>query len=246
MNAQFQSLMQEADAAAAALLAEEEAERQAKQSHTRRKGKAKAQGGGASTPGSAVPSTSGKGPSEALCILNDSHETKNALGTVPAEMAELADLKARQREKKRLKDKRKKERQNQAKLEEARDAVRAHLEGEGNGGGSALKKAIDELQCMLRRKTSTEVCKEELEGVLAAGTAKLEEMQEAERAAATNYIIHPCVVCLDNRKDTVFLPCKHVCACAECTVRLEQSQGQGFLCPVCREVVKEYVAGMFM
>eukprot|EP01065_Artemidia_motanka_P053641 TRINITY_DN9998_c1_g1_i1.p1 TRINITY_DN9998_c1_g1~~TRINITY_DN9998_c1_g1_i1.p1 ORF type:complete len:323 (+),score=83.99 TRINITY_DN9998_c1_g1_i1:160-1128(+) len=39
-----------------------------------------------------------------------------------------------------------------------------------------------------------------------------------------------CVICLDEMKEVVFLPCKHMCACVGCAKRLSK-------CPVCREPV---------
>eukprot|EP00854_Cymbomonas_tetramitiformis_P000353 gene353-658_t len=338
-------LRQMADAAAAALLAEEEAESRAKQGRRGRKGKVKVKGaevaaqpsagalsardGGASTPGTAAQaSTSGGGATEALCGLSETAclETKSALGAVPADTAEVADVRAAQREKKRLKEKQRKERQNQAKLGEARDAVRAHVEDKGGGGGSgALEDAVEQLRRMLRRQASTDEREEELEGLLAAGAAKLEEVQQAERAAAKSRTLEAfeenmmpcagarsgdaagssvqrgglglsagpptqgrpsaqpsgkdmgglaredegvlrgpssssslaatdvegnltvCVVCCDRRKDTLFLPCKHMCTCTECAVQLEKrKKKEGFMCPVCRVAVKDYVAGIFL
>ncbi|KPI82839.1 hypothetical protein ABL78_8148 [Leptomonas seymouri] len=38
-----------------------------------------------------------------------------------------------------------------------------------------------------------------------------------------------CNICLENRKDTVFFPCRHLCACWGCAVRLS-----GGSCPTCR------------
>ncbi|KAK3236814.1 hypothetical protein CYMTET_53067 [Cymbomonas tetramitiformis] len=316
---------------------EEEAESRANQSRRGQKGKAKvkgakaagqpsagpppARGDGASAPGSAAPaSTSGGGLTEALRGVSGAarQETRSTLGTAPAETAETgpaemavtADVKVAQREKKRLKEKQRKERQNQAKLGEARDAMRAYLEGEGSSGGSGgLKEAVDQLQRMLRRQASTEEHEGDLEGLLAAGTAKLEEAQKAERAAAKSRTleafeedmmrcagagsgdaarssaehggsgpsagpsvqggpsaqpsgedtrgsvreggeefrgasasiptsasvtspssaaanaedsVNVCVVCMERRKDTLFMPCKHMCTCTECAVQLEK------------------------
>lgn len=40
-----------------------------------------------------------------------------------------------------------------------------------------------------------------------------------------------CVVCLDKPKDTVILPCRHMCMCSECA---QAVRGQRGACPVCR------------
>lgn len=51
----------------------------------------------------------------------------------------------------------------------------------------------------------------------------------------------PCVVCLVLPKNTLFVPCGHVCCCENCAAILE-AQGQengddNYLCPICRGVV---------
>lgn len=42
-----------------------------------------------------------------------------------------------------------------------------------------------------------------------------------------------CNICLENCKDTVFLPCRHLCACWGCAVRFS-----GGKCPTCRADVE--------
>lgn len=41
-----------------------------------------------------------------------------------------------------------------------------------------------------------------------------------------------CAICLTNPKDTIFLPCFHLCACEQCAVNIEK------LCPVCNKAFK--------
>lgn len=41
-----------------------------------------------------------------------------------------------------------------------------------------------------------------------------------------------CVVCLDNKPDIVFLPCGHVCTCAQCCSQLDD-------CPMCRQNISQ-------
>ena len=43
-----------------------------------------------------------------------------------------------------------------------------------------------------------------------------------------------CAVCMEAERDTVFLPCSHVVACAGCATRLTQ-------CPVCRAEIHSRV-----
>jgi hypothetical protein len=51
-----------------------------------------------------------------------------------------------------------------------------------------------------------------------------------------------CVVCLENQKDTLFKPCRHICCCRSCArqltrVHLEQHKNTAFSCPKCRAPV---------
>ena len=58
--------------------------------------------------------------------------------------------------------------------------------------------------------------------------------QAAEQGAASGQVQDPdsesCVVCLDEAKSHVLVPCGHQCVCGSCGERLAQ-------CPVCRQAV---------
>lgn len=41
-----------------------------------------------------------------------------------------------------------------------------------------------------------------------------------------------CKICMDNRLDSVFMPCAHVVACSTCAARIER-------CPLCRSEITE-------
>ncbi len=56
----------------------------------------------------------------------------------------------------------------------------------------------------------------------------------ASQAAAAVDDSTLCVVCLDGRKDTVFLPCKHLAVCRTCAVAISG----GGRCPLCRADVE--------
>lgn len=43
-----------------------------------------------------------------------------------------------------------------------------------------------------------------------------------------------CVVCMENTKDYVFIPCGHFCSCAACTEKLKE-------CPICRSSIDSLV-----
>lgn len=44
-----------------------------------------------------------------------------------------------------------------------------------------------------------------------------------------------CVVCQDKAKDTVLMPCKHLCVCQECGEKITDA------CPLCRTKIKEKI-----
>ena len=53
-------------------------------------------------------------------------------------------------------------------------------------------------------------------------------MAEQEREAAQPRL--QCAVCMEAERDTLFVPCNHVVACAGCAARVQT-------CPVCRAAI---------
>ena len=49
-----------------------------------------------------------------------------------------------------------------------------------------------------------------------------------------------CSVCLDERKNTALLPCRHMCVCADCAAVLV-ARTEDVKCPICRAMVTETV-----
>ncbi|XP_063725356.1 mitochondrial ubiquitin ligase activator of NFKB 1-like isoform X3 [Symsagittifera roscoffensis] len=45
----------------------------------------------------------------------------------------------------------------------------------------------------------------------------------------------PCVICLEARRETFFVPCGHVCACTNCANLLTGASSNGRRCPICRQ-----------
>ncbi|ELP87739.1 inhibitor of apoptosis 1, diap1, putative [Entamoeba invadens IP1] len=43
-----------------------------------------------------------------------------------------------------------------------------------------------------------------------------------------------CRICLENQKNTVFIPCGHICSCSECASKLDK-------CPICRAPITSIV-----
>ncbi|KAI8323467.1 hypothetical protein GQ54DRAFT_338704 [Martensiomyces pterosporus] len=46
---------------------------------------------------------------------------------------------------------------------------------------------------------------------------------------------HQCAICLSDERDTVLLPCRHLCMCRECANTYRQQSNK---CPICRTVVE--------
>eukprot|EP00112_Aurelia_sp_Birch-Aquarium-sp1_P018218 Seg432.1 transcript_id=Seg432.1/GoldUCD/mRNA.D3Y31 product="E3 ubiquitin-protein ligase RNF26" protein_id=Seg432.1/GoldUCD/D3Y31 len=49
---------------------------------------------------------------------------------------------------------------------------------------------------------------------------------------------HLCIVCQDNDRTTVLLPCKHLCLCHDCAVTLKRSAHRLRKCPLCRHQIE--------
>jgi len=45
-----------------------------------------------------------------------------------------------------------------------------------------------------------------------------------------------CIICMENPKNIVLLPCKHMCMCKQC-----YEQSALTLCPICRVVVQSFM-----
>ena len=46
--------------------------------------------------------------------------------------------------------------------------------------------------------------------------------------------INSCVICCENDKDCVYMPCKHNAACIKCSKNLKE-------CPICRLKIDDYI-----
>jgi len=101
----------------------------------------------------------------------------------------------------------------------------------------------------LARLTAMPAALEELtlEG-LGEVEAKLETSLRAVRAAKDKRMKEAlgdeqsrlqCSVCLSKPKTSLFLPCKHLCACTECARRIMSAGERKPLCPICRAPVLE-------
>ncbi|KAJ3361044.1 hypothetical protein GGF32_007851 [Allomyces javanicus] len=53
-----------------------------------------------------------------------------------------------------------------------------------------------------------------------------------DAAAAAAAMLPECIVCMADAKDTIVLPCRHLCLCKECALLLRK---QSHKCPICRQ-----------
>jgi len=99
------------------------------------------------------------------------------------------------------------------------------------------------------RYTASAAALEELsEEGLGALEAELEASLRAVRAAKERRIKGAlgdeqsrlqCVVCLCQQKTSLFLPCKHLCACTDCAARILKGSAGKPTCPLCRAPVEQ-------
>ncbi|KNE56649.1 hypothetical protein AMAG_02434 [Allomyces macrogynus ATCC 38327] len=54
----------------------------------------------------------------------------------------------------------------------------------------------------------------------------------SDAAAAAAAMLPECIVCMADAKDTIVLPCRHLCLCKECALLLRK---QSHKCPICRQ-----------
>jgi len=48
-----------------------------------------------------------------------------------------------------------------------------------------------------------------------------------------------CVICRSEAKDTVFIPCRHLCICSQCAQVLKYQSNK---CPICRSSVRSMLS----
>ena len=51
-----------------------------------------------------------------------------------------------------------------------------------------------------------------------------------------------CIVCMEEAKSVVLMPCLHMCMCKGCTDQLVAKSGhKKAMCPVCRQLIKQTI-----
>ncbi|CAM9150765.1 unnamed protein product [Hapterophycus canaliculatus] len=101
-------------------------------------------------------------------------------------------------------------------LREDRDKLKAILNGEGVKGRSLQE--LEQLEKDLRKA---------LEGVCGERDKIVQDQLVKEEQRL-------CVVCQENERGVLLLPCRHLCVCRGCSERPELT-----LCPLCRDHIAE-------
>lgn len=65
-------------------------------------------------------------------------------------------------------------------------------------------------------------------------TRMKEDQQKTNQSVATEQLI--CVVCQENQRCILILPCRHVCLCSDCS---NQMQFYNNICPICRQEIEQ-------
>ena len=56
-----------------------------------------------------------------------------------------------------------------------------------------------------------------------------------------------CIVCMEDEKSVLLMPCKHLCMCKRCTDKLiAQSGHKKAMCPVCRNLIMDTIEDIFV
>jgi hypothetical protein len=74
--------------------------------------------------------------------------------------------------------------------------------------------------------------------VKAALQSKEVALQQQLRTAMRELDAKVCVICQDEQKNVLFLPCRHMCACSACSQRLVGGLAH---CPICRSAIRQRV-----
>jgi E3 ubiquitin-protein ligase MUL1 len=73
--------------------------------------------------------------------------------------------------------------------------------------------------------------------------ARLAELKGTSDSAPPDELgAQVCAICHEEPKDTLFLPCRHMCACSGCSQQLVGARAR---CPVCRSAIDQRIEGIF-
>jgi hypothetical protein len=82
-------------------------------------------------------------------------------------------------------------------------------------------------------KSNTILTKRDVIDIILSHKSKLTQSSSSEVDGVT------CSICLNNMRDVLYMPCRHVCACLTCTEKLLQSKKLN--CPICRTRIAYYI-----
>ena len=111
----------------------------------------------------------------------------------------------------------------------------ADLCGDDEGGGDGEEAGARAGAGASHASEGLRVCVREEKVQVPQGVYVVREVFGGEgEAAAEDAEATECVVCLSAERDTVLLPCRHMCVCSGCAQQLRRQTNK---CPVCRAVV---------
>mmetsp|Transcript_1573 Transcript_1573/g.2341 ORF Transcript_1573/g.2341 Transcript_1573/m.2341 type:complete len:342 (-) Transcript_1573:2318-3343(-) len=99
-----------------------------------------------------------------------------------------------------------------------------------------LKAELSELQHLYREDDSfySQKSLQELQAYERQVKNVLERIEKAKEHLEEEKL---CVICRENPKEVLIMPCRHLCVCKECGNRVELTR-----CPLCREVIAERIS----
>jgi len=99
-----------------------------------------------------------------------------------------------------------------------------------------LKAELSELQPLYREDDSfySQKSLQELQAYERQVKNVLERIEKAKEHLEEEKL---CVICRENPKEVLIMPCRHLCVCKECGNRVELTR-----CPLCREVIAERIS----
>lgn len=119
-----------------------------------------------------------------------------------------------------------------------------HLMGENLNGLQGISNNFQITQAVLEKKNTetfqVKVIRQilwidgvryELQDIYGIGSSSVEGFKDDDSGKE-------CVICMTEPKDTLIVPCRHMCMCSECAKELRLQSNK---CPICRQPIQELV-----
>jgi len=131
-----------------------------------------------------------------------------------------------------------------AEVAELRESVAARAEE-----ATTLRQDAARWQLLRAPSPLDEVASDELDGVLEVAMPAMVRLHAEVRARGRQADTQLrdeleqqlCVVCRDNKKVVLFIPCLHVCVCEQCRGRLRP-----YRCPICKEPIQNHLGRLHL